>query len=47
MTVCEIFTEIKNMLTAIQTHEFADVEELKNKLQNVQDVVNQAVTNFC
>lgn len=45
--MCELLQELQSLLAEIQAQEFASVEELKGKLENVQDVVNQAIQNHC
>lgn len=47
MTTCEFLTQIQNLLNEIQTQEFTSVEELKEKLTNVQAVVNAAIDQNC
>lgn len=47
MTTCEFLSQIQNLLNEIQTQEFASVEELKEKLINVQQAVNAAIAQNC
>ena len=45
--ICAILIELQSLLAQIQEQEFASVEEMKEKLINVQDIVNQAIENEC
>lgn len=40
MTCCEVINELKTLLAQIQEQEFVSVEELKGKLENLQDLLN-------
>ncbi len=45
--ICADLLEMQSLLAQIQEQEFASVEEMKEKLINIQELVNQAIENEC